>query len=709
MSEDFTLYKDLFEYAPIGILRSTPDGRLTDVNPTLARMLGYESAEESIASIKNTISDLYVDPSHREQLIRMTLKQDHLLNFESRFYRKDGSAMDCLIHVRIARGKDGSVKYLEGFIQDISEQKLISKALTESETRYRSVFENTGSATVIVEQDMTILLANTGFQKLTGYSKEEIEGRMKWPAIIAYPKDLERMMAYHFKRRKFSENVPLEYEFILSDRQGNRKNVFVRVDMIAGTECSVASILDISSLKKARRSLRESESKLVGIVEAFEGFIYVCSANYRISFMNRALKQFIGKDKTGDLCYQAIYRLNSPCDWCGKKQVLAGETVKTEFRRPVDKRWCYAVSSPVFDIDESVMGQQTVIIDIHERKQAELATKEKDAFLRKENMRLRSALKDSHHFSNIIGKSLAMRQVYEMVLRSSATDANVIIYGESGTGKELVARAIHDMSERSGKRFVPVNCGAIPRELMESEFFGYRKGGFTGADRDKPGFFDQAAGGTLFLDELGEISEEMQVKLLRVLEGGGYIPIGGLESCKPDARIIAATNRNFAELVRQGRIREDFFYRIHIIPIYMPPLCERREDIPLLADHFLKKYDPSGLAKFGSHELNLLHNHDWPGNVRELENTVQRYLSLNSLDFPGDQCRCRPVIPAPLPDIGQDARGQLQDTVRNYEKKYIAEILEQCQWNRTKAAALLGIGRKTLYLKIKHLGIRQHS
>ena len=708
MTENLLLYKDLFEYAPVGILRSTPDGRLLDANPALARMLGYDSAEQYLSHVKNIASDMYVNPAHRKNLMDLIKKQDRVLNFESRFYRRDGSVMDCRIHVRTAREKDGTVKYLEGFVEDISEQKSISRALKENEIRYRAVFENTGTATIIIEKDMTISLANAGFQKLSGYSKEEIEGKMKWPAIIAFPEDLDRMVQYHFERRKSAENVPIEYEFTLSDRFGSRKNVFVRVDMISGTECSVASMLDITSLKMAKRSLRESESKLSGIVEAFEGFIYICSADFRISFMNRALKNFIGQDRSGKFCYQLLYGRDEPCEWCSQKKVFAGETVKYEFRRSGDRRWCYAVSSPVFDADDSVTHQQTVILDIHERKQAELAVKERDVFLQKENIRLRSAAKDRFRFGNIVGKSMVMQQVYEMILRAAAADANVIIYGESGTGKELVARAVHDMSERSAGRFVPVNCGAIPRDLMESEFFGYRKGGFTGADRDKPGFFDHASGGTLFLDELGEISEDMQVKLLRVLEGGGYTPIGGLEVRKPDVRIIAATNRNLEQLIRDGRIREDFFYRIHIIPVYMPRLWERREDIPLLTEYFLKKYDPTGRAILSGHELDMLREYDWPGNVRELENTIQRYVSLNSLDFPGGRIRSGSANFIAMAGNAADANPCLQNAVEQFEKKHILGVLELCRWNRTKAAKLLGVGRKTLYLKMRQLGIQEH-
>ena len=229
-----------------------------------------------------------------------------------------------------------------------------------------------------------------------------------------------------------------------------------------------------------------------------------------------------------------------------------------------------------------------------------------------------------------------MQRVYGLIVDAAAADANVILYGESGTGKELVAHAIHELSSRRWGSFVPVNCGAIPETLMESEFFGHRKGAFTGAVIDKHGFLDLANGGTLFLDELGEIGQGMQVKLLRAIDGGGFTPIGGAQLRTPELRIIAATNRDVAEQVREGLIREDFFYRIHVIPIHLPPLRERKEDIPLIVEHFVEKLGKGkGLPPLTPQIMEALKSHDWSGNVRELQNTVYRYLTLKRLDFAG--------------------------------------------------------------------------
>jgi transcriptional regulator with PAS, ATPase and Fis domain len=406
-------------------------------------------------------------------------------------------------------------------------------------------------------------------------------------------------------------------------------------------------------------------------------------------------------------CHKRLYNLNAPCPWCDLQEVFLGRTIKYEFQNPVDGRWYYAVSSPVYAEENCISQKQSVILDIHARKMTEVALRERENYLAKENIRLRENIRDRYKFGAIIGKSLAMQKVYELILRAAATSANVILYGESGTGKELVARAIHDMSDRNGKPFVPVNCAAIPTGLMESEFFGYRKGAFTGAEKDKPGFFAQANHGTLFLDELGEIDETMQVKLLRVLEGNGYMMLGGLHPQFSDVRIIAATNRNLRALLDSGRMREDFFYRIHIIPIALPPLRDRLEDIPLLVEHFLKHYvRPTGPSLLHGNDLEKLMSHDWPGNVRELENTIQRYVNLNVLEFPGkaDASSAPPVkgrgrfspVAEALP---------LRKAARNFEREYIRGHLKACRWNRTRVAALLGIQRKTLYLKMRQLGL----
>lgn len=699
-------YRDLFRQAPIGILRTAIDGRVLIANQAFADMLGYNSFKE-ISTLTLKVTDLYEDPLARKHIMDMIVQQqDRPIHFESRWRRKDDTVFPCRIHVRPTVDRSGNVKYFEGFVEDISEQKAIEKALLASGERYRSVFENTGAGTIIIEKDTTISLANTGFANLVGYSKDEIEGKMQWTEIIAKDDDLNRMLSYHIKRRDSADKAPIEYEFTLKDRHGYYRNVFLRVDMIFGTDCSVASLIDITSLKLAKRNFRESESRLTSVVEAFDGYIYICTADYQLVYMNRKLAKAMGPAHGSLLCHNRIFGLDSPCSWCSQKRVLQGTTVKYEFQHPKDSRWYYAVSSPIYEEENLISQKQTVMIDIHERKVAEMALKEREVYLQKENLRLRENIRDRYKFGAIIGKSKAMQNIYELILRAAATEANVILYGESGTGKELVAREIHNMSDRRDRTFLPVNCGAIPSQLMESEFFGYCKGAFSGADLSKAGYFAKSDHGTLFLDELGEIDEAMQVKLLRVLEGNGYTPLGGLEPMQPDVRIISATNSNLRSMLDKGTMREDFFYRIHIIPINLPPLRDRLDDIPLLVEHFMAKHDKGGTSpSLSGHELDKLMQHDWPGNVRELENTIQRFLNLNILEFAGasDDSSCK---------VRHSRTGSvaiqnisLREAAHQFEKEHILQQLEACQWNRTRTARILGIQRKTLYLKMKQLNI----
>ncbi len=579
------------------------------------------------------------------------------------------------------------------------------QTLEKELNRYRAVFDNTGAGTIISEADMTISLANEEFARMSGYARPDIEGKMKWPRVVAFPGDLEKMIRFHRDRRNIPGRAPRNYEFTLKGKNGDHKHILARVDMIPGTDKSVGSFIDVTPMVRAREEIRESETRLRGIVEAFEGFIYICGPDRRVTYVNKPLAAVTGSPNAHLPCHKKIFNSDRPCTWCSLEPVFEGKTIKQEVQCPDTGRWYYAVSTPIFGPghpEQQVIRQQTVLMDIHERKQAEMEIKARETRLHKENEKLRTALGKGSEFCGIVGQSRAMVEVYKLILRSAMTDVNVIIYGESGTGKELVARAVHTMSDRSSGRFVPVHCGAIPPSLMESEFFGVRKGAFTGATQNRAGILDLAHRGTLFLDELGEMDQNFQVKLLRVLEGAGYMPVGGREIKTPDIRIVAATNQNLNRQVKTGKMREDFFYRIHILPVYLPPLRERKEDIPLLVSHFLKKHHagPSGLP---GHVMAALQAHDWPGNVRELENTLQRYINLDNLEILDTSPRA--ASPAASSPTGE-AR-PLKAALNRFEKAYITDILEQHQWNRKATANTLSIGRKTLYIKIQHLGIKR--
>jgi transcriptional regulator with PAS, ATPase and Fis domain len=305
-----------------------------------------------------------------------------------------------------------------------------------------------------------------------------------------------------------------------------------------------------------------------------------------------------------------------------------------------------------------------------------------------------------------------MQEVYELILESAASDGGVVIYGESGTGKELIAKTIHNMSDRHEMAFVPVNCGAIPEGIFESEFFGHLKGAYTGAESDKRGFFDIANHGTLFLDEVGELTPHMQVKLLRAIEGGGYTPVGGTKARYSDVRIIAATNDNLRSQIKTGKIREDFFFRIHIIPIYVPPLRDRKECIPLLVEHFLMLFSKGkNIPEIPLQTIQILCDYEWPGNVRELQNVLQRYVTTKNLDLMGMLGFQEDINEGKHPELiehliftekgSHEGFPDLRTAVADYEKRLIRKALDQAHWNRKEASKLLGIPLRTLSGKMK--------
>ena len=319
-----------------------------------------------------------------------------------------------------------------------------------------------------------------------------------------------------------------------------------------------------------------------------------------------------------------------------------------------------------------------------------------------ENMCLRKELESKGEFELVVGDSPPMKEVLELVEKVSSTDATVLITGESGTGKELIARMTHNFSPRRDRPFVVVDCGALVESLFESELFGHEKGSFTGAVATKHGRFEIATGGTIFLDEISNISLSIQAKLLRVIQRCEVSRIGSSRVIKTDVRILAATNRDLAECVREGTFREDLFYRLNVIPIHIPPLRERKEDIPLLVEHFLKKYNKKAKRKVQSVSkpaLKALIAYDWPGNVRELENTIERavVLSKNDIIDPEDLIYHGLLSQsAMVPSL--DGRPR---TLAEIEREYIAGVLELSQGNRSKAAEILGIDRKTLRARIK--------
>ncbi|PNV87734.1 MAG: Fis family transcriptional regulator [Desulfobacteraceae bacterium] len=321
-----------------------------------------------------------------------------------------------------------------------------------------------------------------------------------------------------------------------------------------------------------------------------------------------------------------------------------------------------------------------------------------------ENILLRKRLTEQYEYEDIIGRSEAMQEVFSMIKAVTDTNATVLITGETGTGKELVARAIHSNSSQRYGPFVATSCGALPETLLESELFGYEKGAFTGADRTKKGRFELAHGGTLFLDEVGDISMKTQIRLLRVLQEKSFSRLGGTEQIKVDVRLISATNRDLVAAIEEGSFRSDLYYRLNVVSIQLPPLRERIDDVPLLAAHFINKYNVEFNKKFDRVDrkaMDLMMDYHWPGNVRELENVIERALVIDQ----GPQMMVKHLpfcnIESPLTEEPR--------SLQEVEKSHIEKMLQRNDWNIAKTARLLNIDRSTLHKKIKKFGLERQQ
>ena len=324
-----------------------------------------------------------------------------------------------------------------------------------------------------------------------------------------------------------------------------------------------------------------------------------------------------------------------------------------------------------------------------------------------ENRILRNEIQRNYDFQNFVGKSEAIKKIYDMIETVAETDSTVLITGSSGTGKELVARALHFKSRRKDKSFIAVNCGAISENLIESELFGHKKGAFTGAISDKEGLVKAADGGILFLDEISELPLQLQVKFLRVLQQREYTPVGTTLALPVNVRFVASTNRNLRDEIKAGAFREDLFYRLNVIEINLPSLKEREEDIPMLADHFLNKYRKEmnrNIKGIDPEAMRALVNYEWRGEVRELENIIERAVIFCKTDF---------ITVKDLPEIFRKAAnfsdfsklGSLEVSVRRFEKEYILKALDSNEFNKEKTAEMLQVGLSTLYRKLKELDI----
>lgn len=430
------------------------------------------------------------------------------------------------------------------------------------------------------------------------------------------------------------------------------------------------------------------------ILESISDGVFTVDNDWRVTSFNRAAEEITGIPRTealGRFCSE-VFKSSMCEDECALRRTRKnGKPIIDKCGYIINykgDRIPISVSTSVLcDSEGNVIGGAETFRDLTEV------------------VALRKELSGRFRVGDLVSHSHCMRPVFEMIPYLAATSTTVLIHGETGTGKELVARAIHGMSPRAKKPFVAVNCGALPDTLLESELFGYRRGAFTGAVQDKPGRFALAGDGTLFLDEIGEISPALQVRLLRVLQENTYEPLGATHSEKSRARIMAATNRDLAAMVQSGAFRQDLYYRINVISLELPPLRNRKEDIPLLAAHFVERFNRlqnKGIMGFTPGAYSLLMAHHWPGNVRELENVVERAFVLCIAKWIGrehlpEELTGSKRVPAEPRDMESAKRGA--------EEQFILGALQRNDFNRAAAARELGIHKSTLYRKMLSLNL----
>ena len=428
------------------------------------------------------------------------------------------------------------------------------------------------------------------------------------------------------------------------------------------------------------------------ILDSIAEGVFTVDREWRITTFNRAAERITGipqSEAIGKRCCE-VFRTNICESDCALRRTM-------ETGRPVVRRGVYIVNA---DGERIPISISTALLKDKNGRVIGGAETFRDLSVVEE---LRRELSGRRGPGDIIGKSHAMRRVFEVMPEIAESDSTVLIEGESGTGKELVARAIHDLSPRCKKPLVAVNCGALPDSLLTSELFGYVAGAFTDARKNKPGRFATAEGGTVFLDEIGDVSPAMQVQLLRVLQEREYEPLGATAPVKADVRVIAATNRRLDALVREGKFREDLYYRVHVVAVSLPPLRERREDIPLLADHFVARFNRlrgRDIAGVSDEVAAILMEHEFRGNVRELENVIEHAFVL---------CRGAVIRPEHLPPEMRPSRAlkeaRQETTLAAVEERKILDALERHAGNRAATARELGIHKTTLWRKLKKMGL----
>ncbi len=573
-----------------------------------------------------------------------------------------------------------------------------------SKNYFYGIINTINDLLIIVSPDHSIEFVNQTTLNVLGYTREELIGN---PFSLLfkgfYPlKGIDsKAMAQTGKVAEYScsmitktgETIPVSFSWAITWDEKKQTMEIVGVAR------------DIRERVEAERKIKQERDKLNTLIEATNDLIFIRNCKGEITFVSHAVEKILGysPDVFKNLPSGKILSsnplnhsfLDSPGRWCNKEIVAP---YWTEFMTKGGKHFFLEINEAPLQIkngeDIEIMG---IGRDISERKRLE-------DHLRDYQQKRMEKLKKASRFDDIIGRTKNMQEIYELIKIVSQNNSTVLVKGESGTGKELIAQAIHNNSPRCNFPFIEVTCSVLSEHLLESELFGHVKGAFTGAIKDRPGRFEQAQRGTIFLDEIGDISLNAQIKLLRVLQEREIVRVGGEKRVKVDVRIVAATNKDLDKEIAEGRFREDLYYRLNVVPIIVPPLRERKRDIPLLVEHFIKIINNKigkQINSISQKAMNLLIEQYWPGNIRQLENV---------LEYAMIRCQSSEIKARDLSSDIQHLKGEessVQDSMAAAEKTAIMNMLKSCQWDMTKAAKTMSMGRTTLWRKMKKYGIKK--
>jgi formate hydrogenlyase transcriptional activator len=605
---------------------------------------------------------------------------------------------------------DGSVRRLE-ILHDVTSRKAAEEALRDSEEKYRIVASNTYAWEWWIGHDGEFIYISPSCKEVTLHEGKEFEADPELLLKIVHPEDVSSFKRHLVEIEEKRLDGEVEFRILRPDGSvrwlaHTCKAVFDDKGVFLGHR---GSNLDITERVKAQEAVRGERKLFHDVLENLPAYVVLLTPDYHVRFANGYFRERFGESQ-GLRCFEFLFGRSEPCEVCETYTSLKTMAPhEWEWTGP-DGRIYSVFDFPFTDTDGTTLILE-LGIDITDRKKAEGSVLNALAEIRvlkerleAENIYLRQEMKLESRFSHIIGESNAIKYVLYRAEHVAPTSTTVLVLGETGTGKDLIASAIHQRSPRKDKPLIALNCAALPANLIESELFGREKGAFTGADTRQIGRFELADGSTLFLDEIGELPPELQAKLLRVIQHGEFERLGSSRAVKVDVRIVATTNRNLEEEVRNGRFRQDLYYRLNVFPITIPPLRQRKEDIPLLVEAFLEKYARDHGKEFTSIQsevMKVLQEYDWPGNIRELQNVIERAVIM---------CHGPVLQLADKLNNASPAGSSSLRTLEETEREQILKTLSETGWRingKNGAAAILGLNPSTLRARMHKLGIHR--